>query len=77
MCFETGAGKSEAMKSEAIKSEANEGEHIIPLPELKPITYVERSGKTFAIIEHYTGTQSFTDIIKNALRREVEDFTQV
>lgn len=36
------------------------------------ITYVERNGKTFMIINHFSSGQTYTDIIKNALRREVE-----
>lgn|GEM_PF-5791334 len=38
----------------------------------KNITYIERNGKTFTIIEHFTGTLSYLDIVKNALRREME-----
>ena len=41
--------------------------------EEKPtITYVERNGKTFEIIEHFSEKRTFTDIIKNALQREFE-----
>lgn len=36
------------------------------------ITYIERNGKTFMIIEHFSNGNTYTDIIKNALRREFE-----
>ena len=36
------------------------------------ITYLERGGKTFMIIEHFSGDQTFADIVKNAVRREFE-----
>jgi len=38
----------------------------------KNITYIERNGKTFVIVEHFTGTNTYLDIVKNALRREAE-----
>jgi len=36
----------------------------------KPIITIERNGRTFQFIDHYTPGQTFTDIVKNALRRE-------
>ena len=38
----------------------------------KNITYIEHNGRTFAIVEHFTGTSTYLDIVKNALRREAE-----
>ena len=38
----------------------------------KAITYIERNGRTFMIIEHFSGSQTYTDIVKNALRREFD-----
>lgn len=45
---------------------------IIKTEDKKNITYLERNGKTFMIIEHYSGEQTYVDIIKNAMRREFE-----
>ena len=36
------------------------------------ITYVERNGKTFEIIEYFSEKRTFTDIIKKPLQREYE-----
>lgn len=36
------------------------------------ISYIERNGRTFMIIEHFSDDQSYMDIVKNALRREAE-----
>jgi hypothetical protein len=36
------------------------------------ITHLERNGKSFLIIEHFSEGQTYTDIVKNALRREFE-----
>ena len=36
------------------------------------ITYLACNGKTFMIIEHFSGDQTYADIVKNALRREAE-----
>lgn len=36
------------------------------------ITYLERNGRTFAIISHFSDGQTYSDIVKNALRRESE-----
>ena len=41
------------------------------------ISYIERNGKTFMIIEHFSEGQTYTDIIKNALRREFESDRQI
>jgi hypothetical protein len=38
----------------------------------KNITYIEKNGRTFVIAEHFTGTNTYLDIVKNALRREAE-----
>jgi hypothetical protein len=39
----------------------------------KRIITIERNGRTFQFIDHYTPGQTFTDIVKNALRRESDD----
>ena len=36
------------------------------------IVYIERNGRIFTIIEHFSGKQTYADIVKNALRREAE-----
>jgi len=36
----------------------------------KPIITIERNGRTFQFVDHYSPGQTFTDIVKNALRRE-------
>ena len=36
----------------------------------KPIITIERNGRIFQFIDHYTPGQTFTDIVENALRRE-------
>jgi len=38
----------------------------------KKITYIERNGRVFPIIEHFSDSQTYLDIIKNAMRREAE-----
>jgi sarcosine oxidase delta subunit len=34
------------------------------------VTHIEYNGRAFEIIEHFSGEQTFLDIVKNALRRE-------
>ena len=36
------------------------------------ITYIERNGKTFEIVNHFNGTSTYLDIVENALRRELD-----
>ncbi|MDL2287378.1 hypothetical protein LJB90_02290 [Eubacteriales bacterium OttesenSCG-928-G02] len=36
------------------------------------ITYIEYNGRTFEVIQHFSGEQTFSDIVKNAIRREFE-----
>jgi hypothetical protein len=37
-----------------------------------PVITLERNGRSFPIIEHFSEEKTFTDIVKNALRREFE-----
>lgn len=37
------------------------------------ITYIERNGRSFMIIDHFSEDQTYTDIVKNALRRELKN----
>ena len=38
----------------------------------KPVITIERNGRTFLYIDHYSPGQTYTDIVKKALRREFE-----
>jgi uncharacterized membrane protein YvbJ len=38
----------------------------------KPIITIERNGRTFLFIDHYSPGQTYADIVKSALRREFE-----
>ena len=43
----------------------------------KKIIYLERNGRIFPIIEHFSEEKTYTDIIKNAVRRELESIWQI
>ena len=47
-------------------------EDVVKTEDEGNIVFLERGGRTFKIINHYTDGQTYTDIIKNALRRELE-----